>query len=164
MDFKNFISKLFSGYPQSQKLESPLNDPFFYDEFGTIKEYEKIRDTSMEQVKIAEKQKAIVSAMHLAEGKHTEEQEKVRFLETQLAELNYRVAWQDYHSVNQHIQISKTIVGLAKVLTPIVTAIPDPKVRKQLVKLVEYLPILNSIDQKLNKFADKSNETKQEQK
>jgi uncharacterized protein YcfL len=164
MDFNNFISKLFYYYQQAQKLESPLNNPFYYDEFGTIKEFEKLRDMAMEQIKNLEEQKALVAAIHLKKGETTEEQSRINILETQVAELHYRIAWQDYHSINQHIQVSKTIVALSKILRPIVTALPDPKTRKQMMKLFEYLPILTSIDEKLNKFADIQNENKKEQK
>lgn len=164
MDFNNFVSKLFHYYPQAQKLKSPLNDPFYYDDFGTIKEFEKLRDTAMEQIKNFEEQKALIAAIHLKGGKTTEEQSRINLLETQIAELHYRIAWQDYHSINQHIQVSKTIVALSKILQPIITAIPDPSTRKQMMKLFEYLPILTSIDKQLNKFADIQNEKEKELK
>jgi uncharacterized coiled-coil DUF342 family protein len=165
MEFNNFISKLFNGYPQSQKLESPLNDPFYYDEFGTIKEYEQVRELAREQIKGVEERKKIVAKIHLAEPPITEEQKRIARLESHITELESRIAWQDFHSINQHIQVSKTIVGLSKILRPIVFALPDTKEAKRIVKLAEkYMPLLNSIDQKFDKYADQRNESKEELK
>jgi hypothetical protein len=159
MEFNTFVSKLFHRYPQSEKLANPLDDPFYYDEFGTIKGYEKLRDNKRELAKSIESEQVLLAKIHSMNGDTTDEQKRIQKLETDILQLKHQIALESYFAVGEHIQIAKTVVALNKILTPVVFSLPNTKETKHIVQLAQkYLPILDRIDNNLNKFADIRNE------